>query len=154
MFYENPTISDPNSPVTFGQGKLIAIACGGIKKICPAYEEGDSSAAALTAMGLTKGKASDVIEELERQGLKKANFDDAESARKATEILNRIGGISCRVPSARRSTGSQAAAGARTRGGATLSAEGFPELDITALMLGRGMTREQAIRFLQLMGGR
>lgn len=159
MYLENAGIKDPNAAVTYAQGRMIAAACGGIKKICPNYEEGDSAAEALTEMGLNKGKASDVIDALEQAGLKEFNFGDenAAKARKATEILNRIGGISCRVPSASRSsaprsTGRAAASG--SRGGARMAPEGFPEIDITALMLGRGMSRAEAVRFLQLMGGR
>jgi hypothetical protein len=160
MYLENAGIKDPNAAVTYAQGRMIAAACGGIKKICPSYEEGASAAEALTEMGLTKGKASDVIDALEQAGLKEFNFGDEKAAKaaKATAILNRIGSISCRVPSAGRggsaprSTGRQAASGAR--GGARMAPEGFPELDITSLMLGRGMSRAEAVRFLQLMGGR
>ena len=158
MYLENAGIKDPNAPVTYAQGKAIAAACGGIKKICPSYEEGASAADSLTDMGLNKGKASDVMEALSSANLIGFHFgpDNAAKAAKATQILNRIGGISCRVPSAGggapRSTGSAAASGAR--GGARMAPEGFPEIDITALMLGRGMSRAEAVRFLQLMGGR
>jgi hypothetical protein len=156
MLYENAGIKDPNAAVTYAQGRMIAAACGGIKKICPSYEEGASAAESLTDMGLTKGKASDVIDALDKAGLKTFNLgpDNVDEAKKATAILNRIGGISCRVPSAPRSTGRQAASAARTRGGPVMSDEGFSEIDISILMRGRGLTREEAIRFLQLTGGR
>lgn len=167
MYFENPDITDPDAAVTYAQGKLIALACGGIKNICPGYAEGASSAEALTEMGLTKGKASKVIEALAKAGLKQANMADPEKARKATQILNSLGGISCSVPAAResaptpsRSTGGQAASSAsvsRERLAALLGTQTGPERqpdeeDIEVLMLGRGMTRDQAIRFLRLIG--
>ena len=157
MYFENPDVKDPNAEVTYPQARAIANACGGITQICPNYEEGTRTDVALTEMGLNRGKASKVIDALKNADLLGWNFgpDKADKARKATAILNRLGGISCRMPAAApapRSTGRAAASS--SRGGARMSPEGFPELDITALMLGRGMSRAEAVRFLQLMGGR
>lgn len=167
MYFENPDIPDPESPVTFAQGKLIALACGGIKNICSGYAEGASSAESLTQMGLNKGKASKVIEALAKAGLKQANMTDPEKARKATQILSEIGEISCSIPAARssapapsRSTGAQAASSASARRERLAELLGIgqeqqsqpDEEDIEVLMLGRGMTRDQAIRFLRLIG--
>ena len=85
---ENPKfdISDPEAPVTYAQGRTIAMACGGIKTICANYEEGDSAAEALTEMGLNKGKASEVIDALKRARLNAPNFSDPAKARKAAGI--------------------------------------------------------------------
>jgi hypothetical protein len=150
---ENP-IRDPEAAVTYAQGKIIALACGGIKNICPAYEEGASSAEALTEMGLNKGKASDVIEALDRAGLKQPNFGDPVKMRRATELLNAIGGITCRVVpppaperAAPRSTGRQAASSAAS----SRAGNDRLEADIQRLMRTKGMNRNEALAYLRAL---
>jgi len=91
---------NPLGPVSYIQGKMIGLSVGRMKAYCPAAEQLESHGATLTAMGLRYGTASDVLTALEAGGVLREHrgvpFSKAH-AEKAVAILQRVGGISCKV---------------------------------------------------------
>ena len=95
------------APVSYDQGKTIVASIGGWATLCggkeaqeAAYASGVRPASMLTEMGMTRGKASEVIDALQRAGVYGFNQAKPSEAAAAREILSRIGGIAC--PSAAR----------------------------------------------------
>jgi hypothetical protein len=94
-------------PVSYGQGKTIGLSVGSMKSYCPSAEAelaaNKSHADVLTRMGLTKGKASEVIAAMEKAGVAafhpgmRQQMTDAQR-KQALEILVTVGGVQCAIP--------------------------------------------------------
>lgn len=100
--FENPEPKNPEGPVSYMQGKVIALSCGGLSQICPTFRQRQaagerlSSAQVLTEMGLNAGKASKIIDILYKAGFDGGPQED-EMAKLAQKVLFKIGGIACPI---------------------------------------------------------
>jgi len=97
-------LRSPEGPVDFGQAKIIGQSIGGLVAYCPelAGKEGGSHQKALAAMGLTKGRASAVIDALNAAGVCRWHLGiktTPDQQAQARAILTEVGGVSCPTPS-------------------------------------------------------
>ncbi len=101
---------DDDRQPSLGQGKIIGFSVGGMKALCgPGSREPESFASALYRMGLTKGKASQVIQQLIDEDVvayhkgqeQKYRTEAPHKQARAREILFEIGGISCAIKNPR-----------------------------------------------------
>lgn len=93
-------LRDPQGELTYEQAKSIGFSIGGVDAYCPQLKGqavlGGTHKFALSKMGLTKEKASRVIDEMQRAGVlygkTKAQHE------KARMILETVGQVSCPRP--------------------------------------------------------
>ena len=91
---------NPNGPVSPKQGRIIGFSVGKMAAYCPALVQERSHWETLTSMGLTSGRASEVISAMDAAGVLRPHrgvtFSKAH-AKKALAILTRVGGVSCEL---------------------------------------------------------
>jgi hypothetical protein len=93
---------EPEGPVSYGQASIIGKSIGGLASYAPELmsregEKGGSHQAALSAKGLTKARASAVLDVMIQEGVAKMHggmqMTPAQQAR-ARQILAEVGGVS------------------------------------------------------------
>ena len=91
---------NPNGPVSYKQGRMIGFSVGKMAAYCPALVQEGSHWETLTSMGLTYGKASEVLSAMDDAGVLRhhrgVTFSKS-NAKKALAILTRVGGVSCEL---------------------------------------------------------
>jgi hypothetical protein len=91
--------------VSYMRGKMISLSVGGMSNFCPSRaSERETAADALTRMGLTDDRAAAVLDAMQKAGVYGPNMkpEHQAKARKASEILTMVGGISCAMKNPRR----------------------------------------------------
>jgi hypothetical protein len=91
------------TPVSYNQGKTIGCSVGGMAAYCPQFQgAGMTHGAALTELGLDFNTASQVMETLIAEGVKRGfpgRQPDEPEALLAQQILTKVGGVTCGVKS-------------------------------------------------------
>jgi hypothetical protein len=93
---------NPNAPVSPRQAALIGKRVGGLKSYCPSLAARAKAAGheltnheVLTKMGLTAGRAHDVIQALNDAGITDYVTTDPDIQQQAIEILEAVGRVTC-----------------------------------------------------------
>lgn len=93
-------LREPEGKPGYEQAKMIGVSIGGIGSYCPDLAgvavKGGAHVEALSRMGLTKAKASAVIDEMKRRGV--VYGKTAQQQAVAREILATVGGVVCPSP--------------------------------------------------------